>query len=165
MERLSHEPVLVFAATLGLFGCYVLQIHRLCNHHQTARALRLMFSHYFIVIAVNLVTVVFKFLDNAEASSVFAAGLMAGALVLFFVPLYSDGIYYHAGIGFTERDALASAFSLAAGTLVMLAGSGSAMTFALGALIAAYGNLVLLIRKAHMPGFQPDEAGIQRGED
>lgn len=55
--------------------------------------------------------------------------------------------------------------SLAADTLVMLAGGGSDMTFALGALIAAYGNLVLLIRKAHMLGVQPDEAGIQRGED
>lgn len=64
VHAFSLRPVLVFAVILSLFGGYVTQIHYLCNHHRTARSLRLMFSHYFIVISVNLVTIAFKFLEN-----------------------------------------------------------------------------------------------------
>lgn len=47
-----------------------------------------MFSHYFIVIAVNLVTVALKFLENPEASYPFTARLMIAALLLFFAAIF-----------------------------------------------------------------------------
>lgn len=48
MKNFSIRPVLVFAVILLLFGCYVTQIHYLCDHQRVDRALRLMFSHYFV---------------------------------------------------------------------------------------------------------------------
>ena len=66
VKHFTLRPILVFAVILCLFGCYVTQIHFLCNHHRVDRSLRLMFSHYFIVIAVNLVTVALKFLERSE---------------------------------------------------------------------------------------------------
>lgn len=53
VKNFSIRPVLVFAIILLLFGCYVTQIHYLCDHQRVDRALRLMFSHYFVVIALN----------------------------------------------------------------------------------------------------------------
>ncbi|SEA31903.1 hypothetical protein SAMN02745687_02504 [Lachnospiraceae bacterium NK3A20] len=99
VKNFSLRPVLVFTVILLLFGCYVTQIHCLCNHHRVDRALRLMFSHYFVVIALNLVMVSFKFLENPEASRLFTAELMRTAVILFFIAIYSDSIYYHSGSG------------------------------------------------------------------
>lgn len=42
VRRFSLRPILVFAVILALFGCYVKQIHLLCDHHRVDRALRLM---------------------------------------------------------------------------------------------------------------------------
>lgn len=106
MKNFSLRPVLVFAVILLLFGCYVTQIHCLCNHHRVDRALRLMFSHYFVVIALNLVTVSFKFLENPEASRLFTAELMRTAVILFFIAIYSDSIYYHSRFRFERKEIL-----------------------------------------------------------
>lgn len=45
VKNFSMRPVLVFAVILLFFGCYVTQIHCLCNHHRVDRALRLMFRN------------------------------------------------------------------------------------------------------------------------
>ena len=143
----SLRPMLVFAVILALFGCYVTQIHYLCNHHRVARALRLMFSHYFIVIAVNLVTIAFHFLENPGANRLFTAGLMIFAMALFFVSIFSDNIYYHEQFRFTGKDALTAGGCLLLGAAVMLLCGQNVYGFLLGALIAACGNFALLLAK------------------
>ena len=40
VRHFTLRPVLVFAVILLLFGCYVIQIHELCDHHRVDRALR-----------------------------------------------------------------------------------------------------------------------------
>ena len=147
VSSFSLRPVLVFAVILSLFGCYVTQIHYLCNHHQVARSLRLMFSHYLIVIAVNLVTVAFMFLENPEASHLFTAGLMIAALALFFAALFSDHIYYHDAYRLGPGDAAASCAFLLAGAAIMLLVQSTIYGFLVGALVATCGNFALLLRK------------------
>lgn len=147
VKSFSMRPILVFTVILLLFGCYVLQIHYLCNHHRVDRALRLMFSHYFIVIAVNLITVAFRFLENPEADHVFTAGLMAAALILFFVSIYSDSVYYHEIYRFTGKNKAAAAAVTAAGASVMMVVAGNGYALLLGALIAVSGNFILLLQK------------------
>lgn len=143
----SFRPVLVFAVVLTLFGSYVMQLHVLCNHHRVDRALRLMFSHYFIVIAVNLITIAFKFLDNPEAGSLFTAVLMCGALVLFYGSIYSDCIYYHDKFRFGSRDAVTAAAFLVVGCAVTLLLRDNIYGFLMGALLAAGGNFGMLVNK------------------
>ena len=147
VKHFTLRPILVFAVILCLFGCYVTQIHYLCNHHRVDRSLRLMFSHYFIVIAVNLITVAFKFLENPEASHLFTAGLMIAALILFFAAIFSDSIYYHEKYRFGIKDAAESCGFLVIGAAVMLLVRSTIYGFLIGALITACGNFVMLLMK------------------
>lgn len=147
VKNFSMKPVLVFAVILLLFGCYVTQIHCLCNHHRVDRALRLMFSHYFVVIALNLVTVAFKFLENPEASRLFTAVLMMAAVILFFIAIYSDSIYYHRRFRFEKKDLICAAAVTMAGCILLLLLRNNTYGFLAGALIAAGGNFVLLLAK------------------
>ena len=147
VKNFSLRPILVFAVILLLFGCYVTQIHYLCNHHRVDRALRLMFSHYFIVIAVNLVTVAFKFLENPEADRMFTAGLMAAAMLIFFISIYSDSIYYQERYRFGIQDIAISAAAVALGAAVMSLGKDNIYCFLVGAVIAAGGNFAMLLIK------------------
>lgn len=147
VKNFSMRPVLVFAVILLLFGCYVTQIHCLCNHHRVDRALRLMFSHYFVVIALNLVTVAFKFLENPEASRLFTAVLMMAAVILFFIAIYSDSIYYHSRFRFEKKDLIYAAAVTMAGCVLLLLLKNNTYGFLAGALVAAGGNFVLLLAK------------------
>ena len=147
VKHFTLRPILVFAVILCLFGCYVTQIHYLCNHHRVDRSLRLMFSHYFIVIAVNLITVAFKFLENPEASHLFTAGLMIAALILFFAAIFSDSIYYHEKYRFGIKAAAESCGFMLIGAAVMLLVRFTIYGFLIGALIAACGNFVMLLIK------------------
>lgn len=155
VRSFSIHPVLVFAVILALFGCYVVQIHYLCDHHRVERSLRLMFSHYFIVIAVNLITVAFKFLLNPEADRLFTACLMISALVLFFVSVYYDSAYYRKQFRFRREDAGIAAGCLILGAAVMMTGRNHMDGFLTGALIAAAGNFAMLLRK-----YKKDQGGI-----
>jgi low temperature requirement protein LtrA len=147
VRNFSLKPVLVFAVILLLFGCYVTQLHYLCNHHRVARALRLMFSHYFIVIAVNHVTLAFKLFENPEADRTFMGVLMAVSFVLFYVSIFSDNIFYHERYSLETKDILASAGCLIIGGMIMLLGRNGTYGFLSGAIIAAGGNFCLLLRK------------------
>ncbi len=142
--RVSLRPILVFSAILALFGCYETQLHRLCDHHRSARALRLMFSHYFIVMAINLVTVALEFFGNPEADRGFTSVLMVGSLWLYFVSILADSAYYHHGIALGEKDLLVSALSLVVGSALVLCLGNSDLWFLVGVLVAAVGNLGML---------------------
>ncbi len=150
VRNFSLRPILVFAIILLLFGCYVTQIHYLCNHRRVDRSLRLMFSHYFIVIAINLVTIAFKFLESPEANRLFTVGLMLFAMVLFFASIYSDSAYYHDRFRFVGKDALFSAGSLLAGGICMFIGKSSVYGVLIGEIVAVYGNFFMLSRKYRM---------------
>lgn len=152
VTRLSALPVLVFALLLGLFGCYMVQLHDLCDHHRVARALRLMFTHYGVVVSVNLLTVGLHFLENPEADATFTAGLMVVALALFFVSILADSAYYRDGVRLGGRDVAVSVGCMAAGTAVMLLGSGSVCSVLVGVLVATGGNLCMLWRKRRAAG-------------
>ena len=147
VDHFSLRPILVFAIVLALFGSYVVQIHYLCEHHRIARALRLMFSHYFIVIAVNLITVAFKFLENPEADRLFTSGLMISAAIVFYLSLFSDSIYYHERFRFSKKDGIRSAISIALGAAAMLAARDSIYGFLAGGLIMTAGNFTFLLLK------------------
>ena len=147
VKNFSLRPVLVFAVILLLFGCYVTQIHCLCDHHRVDRALRLMFSHYFVVIALNLATVAFKFLENPEASRLFTTGLMMAAIILFFISIYSDSIYYHIRFRFEKRDLIYTTAITMAGCVLMMLLRNNTYGFLAGALTVAGGNFVLLLAK------------------
>ena len=146
-KNFSMIPICIFAIILSLFGCYVLQLHELCDHHRVDRSLRLMFSHYFIVIAINLITVDMKLFQNPESDHTFVAVLMVVSLMMFFVAIFSDSIYYGKGYSFEKNDALSSAVILLVGAIIILTLRRMMYAYLIGTLVGTIGNFVLLARK------------------
>ena len=77
----------------------------------------------------------------------FTVGLMIAALILFYIAIFSDSIYYHNGCHFEKKDVVVSCVCLIAGITVMLLVRTTIYGFLIGALIAAGGNLWMLIMK------------------
>lgn len=148
VHHLTVQPALVFALILLMFGCYVIQLHVLCEHHRVSRSLRLMFSHYFIVISINLVTVALGLLHNSEANRMFVAVLAIVSLALFFAAIYSDSTYYRADVHFTARDGVLCALWLAVGGAMMVLLRNGDVGVLCGMLVAVGGNFAMLAAKA-----------------
>ncbi len=106
VHHFSFKPIIVFAVLLGLFGSYVVQIHYLMEHKRTERALRLMFSHYFIVISLNLITVALNLIRIPETDRVFLAFMLSSAIIVFYISITANRKYYRQGVTFTKIDAL-----------------------------------------------------------
>lgn len=87
-------PILIFLVVLSMFGSYVIQIHNLVEHHRVERSLRLMFSHYFIVISINLMTVAFELVHNGEVNHLFLSKLIIISLIIFYISILSNKEYY-----------------------------------------------------------------------
>lgn len=148
VSRLTVDAVLVMVLLLVMFGCYVLQLHVLCDHERVARSLLLMFSHYFIVIAVNMVTVALELLEHGGGlSRIGVVVLFAVALSVFFVAMYADAAYYAEGVRFGVADGLWAGVGLVAGIVAMVACRGSVTGVLVGALVAVSCNFAMLERK------------------
>lgn len=152
VNNFSLRPILVFVVLLVLFGCYVLQIHVLGNHDRVDRALRLMFSHYFIVIAINVITVGFKFLSSEEANSFFTSGMLAVGMVVFFISIYADSVYHDDNICISVSDKVIMAIAIVAGAAIMLIGNGNFYLVICGLIIAAGTNFAVLVNKSRSLG-------------
>ena len=96
VSNFTFVPILVFFVVLTMFGAYVIQIHNLMEHMRVERSLRLMFSHYFIVISINLVTVSLELIDSGEVNPGFASALMIISLIVFYVSIMANKEYYKA---------------------------------------------------------------------
>lgn len=104
VHKPSPLPALIFTLMLLMFGCYMIQLHNLCGHHRVDRALRLMFTHYFIVIAINLMTIGLEMLPNDGVDRMFLAVLSTVSLAVFFGFIYANSVYYAPSVRFTMSD-------------------------------------------------------------
>jgi low temperature requirement protein LtrA len=149
--RPTLRPVLVFLLIALMYGGYVLQLHVLSERRRVDRALRLMFSHYLIVMAVNLVTVSLLLLENSSANRTFVAVLMLASLAVFYAAMYADSVYYRPGTTFTGADGSAAVmFLLVGGAVMLLPWPGNGYGVLTGALTVAAGNFVMLERKRRL---------------
>ena len=134
----------VFITVFLMFGCYVIQVHRLCNHHRDDTGKRLMFSHYFIILAVNLVTVAYLLFSDPESDRLFTASLMTVSLLLFFVGIMSNSPYYDERYPHSFKDYLVVLAFIALGAFVMFTFMDTERGISAGAFIAVVGNLMVL---------------------
>lgn len=145
----SFVPILVFGVLIFQYGSYVVQIHNLVEHHAQQRGLLLMFSHYVIVLAVNLMTVALKAVGEEGFDGSFITGMMVVSLVLFYVAIMSNSVYYKNGVTFTHRDAAKMALVTVVGCFVVLLSNGEVYPYLIGALIVAVSNFTILARNQH----------------
>ena len=137
----------MFSVILTLFGSYVVQIHYLMEHHRVERSLRLMFSHYGVVISINLVTVTLKLLEQEETNRLFAAVLMFFALVLFYASVLWDSAYYKKTYRLEMRDVIQTVGGLAAGAVLTIVLRNNTSGFLLGTALSTVWGFLLLLRK------------------
>ena len=104
VNSFSLIPIFVFLIVLTMFGAYVVQIHRLVNHLRVERSLRLMFSHYFIVISINLGTVAFELLYEGDVNHYWTCILMIASLALFYISMLANKVYYKDMYSLTKKD-------------------------------------------------------------
>ena len=147
VSDLTPVPVLLFLIILTMFGSYVIQIHRLMDHNRVERSLRLMFSHYFIVISINLVTVALELIHSGEVNSMFASGLMVASLIVFYVSLMVNKEYYRQNIKLTKKDIYKMIMVFVVGMAVILMFISNLYAFLIGSLIITFGNFSILQMK------------------
>lgn len=145
----SLDAILTFAAIIALFGCYVVQAHFLVEHKQVRRGLRLIYCHFFIVIAVNFFTVSLNLLLEESGEVSLAACVIADiALFVFFLCLFLLSSYHREGLSFDGRDwAVLWAFVVAGCALTFAGLAGGLPAFLCGPLLASAGCFWYLRRK------------------
>ena len=147
VENFTLIPILVFLIVLTMFGAYVIQIHRLMQHHRVERSLRLMFSHYFIIISINLVTVAFELIYSGEVNHLFASCLMISSLVIFYISILVNKQYYRQNIKLTKKDILFMLTSTVVGINILFLFLSNFYAFLIGSLIITFGNFIVLLMK------------------
>lgn len=138
--------ILVFLIVISMFGSYVIQIHNLVNHHRVERSLRLMFSHYFIIISINLMTVAFEWLHSGEVNPHLEIGVMIISLIVFYASIMANKPYYKEGIKFLNGDLVKMILFTAVGSFVILFSMENIYLFLSGILIITLGNLSVLAK-------------------
>ncbi len=147
ISHFNFIPIMVFFIVLTMFGSYVVQIHNLMDHHREERSLRLMFSHYFIVISINIVTVALELIHSGEVNHWIVSAMMIISLIVFYVSIMVNREYYHDGVELKKSDVASMSGISLIGIVVIISCVNNLYGFLLGVLIITVGNLALLIRK------------------
>jgi low temperature requirement protein LtrA len=147
ISSFTFIPILVFLVILTMFGSYVVQIHNLVNHHREERSLRLMFSHYFIVISINLITVALELIHSGEINHWIVCVMIAVSLIVFYVSIMVNNTYYHDGVSLTQKDIASMVLIGLVGILMIFMSVNNFYGFLIGVLIITSGHFILLENK------------------
>ena len=147
VANFNFIPILVFFIVLTMFGAYVIQIHRLMEHMRVERALRLMFSHYFIILSINLVTVAFELIHSGEVNHYFVSALMIFSLIVFYVSIMANREYYRQNIKLNKNDILKMIIVFVVGIAIISIFISNLYAFLIGSLCITFGNFLVLLKK------------------
>lgn len=147
VNNLTLIPIFVFFIIITMFGSYVIQIHNLMDHLREERSLRLMFSHYFVIISINLITVALELLHSGDVNLLFDALLMIISLIVFYVSIMANKEYYYNDISLSRKEIVLMVIFTALGSSVILLSLGNIYGFLIGVLIITLGNFKVLLKK------------------
>ena len=147
VSKFSFLPSALFVIILLMFTSYVAQIHYLVEHRQVDRGLRMMFSHYFVVIAINMLTISIKFIIVNNSDHIFIALHSAFAIAMFYIAIYVNSIYYKKEYTFTKSDWALFAASVVLGVIVLMIFIEPIWGLVAGCLVMILPNMVMLIKK------------------
>lgn len=86
INHLSLIPVFLLGFIFLLFATYVGHNHHLMNHQQRRRGFILVYSHLFIVMAINMISIGIEFIENSAADRGFIVTVLYGASWYFTSP-------------------------------------------------------------------------------
>ena len=140
-------PILVFGIVITMFGAYVIQIHYLMEHHREERSLRLMFSHYFIVISINLITVAFELIHSGEINYWVVSAVVIISLIMFYTSIMANSKYYKENVKKSKKELIEMSIITALGSAIILMFIDSFYGFLIGTLVITSGNFIVLMNK------------------
>lgn len=147
ISSFNFISILVFLIIITMFGSYVIQIHDLIDHDREERSLRLMFSHYFIVISINLVTVALVLIHGGQIDYWIPSLMMLFSLIVFYLSIMANKEYYYYDVELSKKDIISMILITLVGSLVILGFIGSLYGFLIGSLIITFGNFEVLLDK------------------
>ena len=106
-----------------------------------------MFSHYFIIISINLVTVALELIHSGEVNHPFASSLMIISLIIFYISIMANKEYYRKNIKLTKKDIIQMIIVTMIGITVILLFISDLYAFLIGSLIITLGNFTILLMK------------------
>ena len=136
-----------FIVILLLFGCYVMHNHYMIDRHAETHGIVLMYSHYAIVMSLNVVTACQARLPHSGETEAAVALTMVGATLLYFGAVFLNAVYYGRKLWRPAEKGLAAAVLLAGAAIVLILRSGRACLA--GMLVMSGGLMILLLWKAH----------------
>lgn len=135
----SLVPILVFLNVVLLFGTYVIFVHRMLDHHlKEQRGLTFMYTHFAMVIGLNLLTVAMP-LVNERGEQMLGLTIMAISSVLFYAALLMDNVYAKQGFVLTMADIAVIATAVLVGLLVSAIAREISLLLLLGVLLTRVG--------------------------
>lgn len=147
VNNITPIPILIFLIIITMYGAYTIQIHNLVNHHRNERSLRLMFSHYFIVISINLVTVAIELIHYGINNHYIPSGIIITALIIFYLSIMTNKEYYKDEIELKKTEILSMITITTIGALINLVFIENIYAFLIGTLVITIGNLTVLLNK------------------
>lgn len=93
-DELSFVSIFAFVIIISFFGFYVVHNHYVINRKADTRGLVLMISHYFIAIALNIMTVGQTLVRESEINTNQLTVMMLLSTLVFFGAVLLNSVYY-----------------------------------------------------------------------
>ena len=91
IKHFTIYPFIALITIFSLFG-YTLVINKMINHNQTTRGLTLMYSHFFLLISLGIITSAWN-LVGQETNKTFLTLFYILGYIGFYLTLFVNGIY------------------------------------------------------------------------
>ncbi len=124
VSNFTLRPVIVFINVILLFGTYVLFVHYMLDHTlNNGRGLVLMYTHFALIIGVNLMTISMTLMTEKEMLAA-GIGISIASSALFYGALLANNIYAKSTMRLTISDlAIIAVFYLCASIAIVFAQS------------------------------------------
>lgn len=150
-QTLSWPSILIFIIVAGLFFTYIVEFDHLIDEHRAKETGNLLiYLHYFVLFGLSMVTVALRFINEPEASHVFAVTFLYAGISLFYIGLAIANYYNHRHLRVSPAVRAVFIAVTLVGYLVLLGVHSFAFLTLVGALVALInaGTLVrFLIRR------------------
>lgn len=146
-SNFNITPILVLSLILIMFAFYIINIQHLMDHYRKERGFRLIFTHYFIILAINLMTVTLELFHNTEANFFLTSVLLVVSLIIFIFSVLANKTYYSEGITLTKKDILLCIISIIIGSAIIFLASSSLTVLLIGAVVMCGGSLLAFYSK------------------
>ena len=145
---LGVASVGTFLGVILLFGCYVVLMHNIVEHHQVQRGLRLIYCHFFIIVAVNLVTVAVNHMGAETEQPLAFCSLGSLGIAMFFTSLFLLYPYHRDDVHFSLWEWVALVAFAAIGSACCFLGLALRFEgFLIGPVVSGGGCFAILLAK------------------